>query len=90
MSTLTQIFSLALLHFVWQGTLVAILLAIGLFGMRKRSANARYLLSCAALAVLLVLPVLTMYLLYQSPAPVSGVQLASPNSPAAPLPPREY
>ena len=88
MSTLTQIFSLALLHFVWQGTLVAILLAIGLFGMRKRSANARYLLSCAALAVLLVLPVLTMYLLYQSPAPVSGVQLASPNSPAAPLPPR--
>jgi TonB family protein len=88
MSMLTQLFSLALLHFVWQGTFIAILLAIGLFGMRKRSANARYLVSCAALAVLLVLPVLTMYLLYQSPAPVSGVQLASPNSAAAPLPPR--
>jgi TonB family protein len=88
MSMLTQLFSLALLHFVWQGTSIATLLAIGLFGMRKRSANARYLLSCTALAVLLVLPVLTMYLLYQSPAPVSGVQLASPNSPAAPLPPR--
>lgn len=58
----------ALLHFVWQGAVVAFLLWIGLFLMRRRSANARYLASCLALATLVALPVLTACLVYTQPA----------------------
>jgi TonB family protein len=81
-------FSLALLYFLWQGTLVAILLWIALLAMRKRSAQARYVVSCAALAVLILLPAATAYVLYERPAPVSGVELAgsSAQPPASALP----
>lgn len=50
----------ALLHFVWQGTLVALLLAALLTTLRRASAQARYLLSCAALAVMIALPAATL------------------------------
>jgi len=52
----------ALLHSVWQGILVALLLAIALELLRRRSANIRYLVSCAALLVMTVLPVATLLL----------------------------
>ncbi len=77
MTTFAHVFSLALLHFLWQGTAGAILLDIALFAMRKRSANARYLVSCFALAVVMLLPAATAYLLYERPAMVAGVELPS-------------
>ena len=83
MTAFAHVFSLALLHFLWQGTAAAILLWIALFAMRKRSANARYLVSCAALAVLILLPAATVYLLYQGPSPVQGVELAAPQQPGS-------
>jgi TonB family protein len=79
MTALAHTLSLALLHFVWQGALVAILLWIALFIVRNRSPRVRYALSCLALAVLIELPAVTAYLLYRRP-PVSG---ASPDSAAA-------
>jgi HEAT repeat protein/beta-lactamase regulating signal transducer with metallopeptidase domain len=45
----------SLIHFVWQGAAVAILLAGARLVLRNRSANARYLASCAALALMLLL-----------------------------------
>ncbi|MGH9839043.1 MAG: HEAT repeat domain-containing protein [Blastocatellia bacterium] len=48
----------ALLHFIWQGTLAALLLA-GLLRF-LRSANARYAAACAALLLMAVLPLATM------------------------------
>jgi len=60
----------ALMHFVWQGVVVAILLWITLAALRKRSANARYLASCIALGLLAVLPVATALLSYTRPAPL--------------------
>jgi len=49
----------ALLHFLWQGTLAALLLAACNFALRDAPARARYAVSCLFLMVLLALPVLT-------------------------------
>jgi hypothetical protein len=51
----------ALVHFLWQGALVAAGLAAGLALMRNRSASARYALGIATLAVLVALPVVTAF-----------------------------
>ena len=56
-----------LLHFVWQGALVALLLAGVLYLLRRRTAQVRYAVSCGALVLLLVLPVLTLSLLLPTP-----------------------
>ena len=52
MTALEQAIRTALLDFVWQGVVVAFLLWMALFAMRKRSANARYIASCLALFTL--------------------------------------
>ncbi|WNG29424.1 M56 family metallopeptidase [Cystobacter fuscus] len=60
MSTLVwQSLGWALLHLLWQGTLVAVALAVALQVVDRRAASLRYLLACGALALMLVLPVLT-------------------------------
>ena len=67
MNALTELFSSspaqrigwALIHFLWQGAAVALVLAVLLALLRRRSAQARWALSCAALALLAVLPVAT-------------------------------
>ncbi len=62
----------ALMHFVWQGVVVSILLWITLAALRGRSANARYLASCVALGLLAGLPVGTALLSYTRPAPLAN------------------
>jgi uncharacterized protein (TIGR03435 family) len=69
----TQALSAALLHFVWQGAIVGFLLWATLAALRSRSANARYLAGCAALVVLVALPVITTAVLY-SQAPQTDVR----------------
>jgi beta-lactamase regulating signal transducer with metallopeptidase domain/N-acetylglutamate synthase-like GNAT family acetyltransferase len=54
----------ALLHLLWQGLLVAAILAATLALLSKQSANARYLASCGALALLVVLGAATAYRSY--------------------------
>jgi len=67
----------ALVHFVWQGFAVALLLAGVLWLLRKRSAGARYIAGCAAMALLVILPVATAW---QVSPPV-----AAPESHAKPV-----
>lgn len=62
----------ALLHLLWQGVLVAAILAATLALMKRQSANARYLVSCGAMVALLVLLVATAVRAYD-PAPASSV-----------------
>ncbi len=69
MTPIAQALSAALLHFVWQGLLVAFLLWIALFLLKNRPANARYLASSAALAALAILPVVTTWVLYRGSTP---------------------
>ncbi|MFY0562808.1 M56 family metallopeptidase [Archangium lansingense] len=56
----------ALLHLLWQGTLVAVALAVALRVLDRRAASTRYLLACGALALMLVLPALTGWHHYSS------------------------
>src|SRR5579864_8158556 len=80
MTAITQALSAALLHFVWQGLFVGLLLWIALFLMRKGPASHRYAASCAALVILVLLPVVTACVLYQpamtAPTPLQVRPLA--------------
>ena len=55
----------ALLHLLWQGVLVAAILAAALALLHRQSANARYLASCGALVLLVALGVATAYRAYE-------------------------
>jgi len=52
---------LSLLHSLWQGGMVALLLVVFLRVLRKSSANLRYIIACLGLAVIVLLPVVTFY-----------------------------
>jgi TonB family protein len=67
MTAIARALSTALLDFVWQGLLVAFLLWTALSVLQNRSARARYLASCAALALMAALPVVTACLVYTAP-----------------------
>jgi beta-lactamase regulating signal transducer with metallopeptidase domain/protocatechuate 3,4-dioxygenase beta subunit len=54
-----QRFAGSLLHFVWQGAIIALLTAVGLRFLRRNSAETRYALSIFALVLMLIVPVLT-------------------------------
>src|SRR5262245_41228863 len=69
----------ALVHFIWQGTFVAILLAGVLRMLRGRSTNVRYAAACAALLLMLMAPLATMTIISLS---VSG-EAANGLSPAS-------
>jgi beta-lactamase regulating signal transducer with metallopeptidase domain/LysM repeat protein len=65
-----------LLHSVWQGGVVALLLVVLLRVLRKSSANLRYLIACLGLAVIVLLPVVTFYVV-PAPAPTSDLESVS-------------
>src|SRR5580698_1835296 len=48
-----------LLHFLWQGTLIALILASILALLNARSAQPRYVASCTALLLMIATPVIT-------------------------------
>jgi len=55
----------ALIHFVWQGALAAILLWVCLFVLRQHSANARYLASCIVFVLLTAAPLVTVLVIHE-------------------------
>ena len=68
-----------LLHFVWQGAAVAVLLASLNLALRRATPQARYLAACASLLLMLALPVLTfraMGAAEAAPAPMAARNLA--------------
>ena len=73
MTPLARALSSALLHFLWQGLVVAVVLSVALALLRKRSAQARYLASCAALGIMAALPVITMWMVYPRGVVAHGV-----------------
>jgi beta-lactamase regulating signal transducer with metallopeptidase domain len=56
----------ALVHFIWQGAIVAILYAGVAVLLRKRAANVRYSVACAAMLLMLALPAATIFVISQS------------------------
>ena len=61
----------SLLHLVWQGTAIAVALALLLALLPSRSANLRYTLSCAAMVLLVVVAVMTGWRSYVANTPAS-------------------
>jgi beta-lactamase regulating signal transducer with metallopeptidase domain len=69
----------ALVHLLWQGALVAVLLAFALRVLGRKAATARYALACTALLMMLVLPVATAWRHYGS-AQGRGFEVSSSSS----------
>jgi beta-lactamase regulating signal transducer with metallopeptidase domain len=79
---LAQAIGWALLHLLWQGVLVAAILAASLALLQRRSANARYLASCAALVTLLILGSVTAYRAYHAESePVTTTEASTATEP---------
>ena len=86
---LAQAVGWSLLHLVWEATIVAAILAATLALMTRRSANARYLVSCAALALLPVLAVMTAYRSYEAPLQVSTAAVPAAHFEVTPASPSD-
>ena len=69
---LTDALGWALIHFLWQGVAIALLAGLANALLRRAGANARYLVSCAALVLMLVAPAVTFL----------GIYSESPSGPA--------
>src|SRR6202022_3236140 len=65
----------ALVHLLWQGVLVAAILAAALALLQRQNANARYLASCGALILLVALGIATGYRAYD-PVQSSAISIA--------------
>ena len=63
---------LCLLHFVWQGALIAGVAGIGLAALRNSRPQARYALACAALFACLAWPAFDLALRLQAPLPAAS------------------
>ena len=59
LSQLAQRFAGTLLQFIWQGAVIALVTAMVLRMMRRHSAESRYAVGIAGLALMLVAPVMT-------------------------------
>jgi HEAT repeat protein/beta-lactamase regulating signal transducer with metallopeptidase domain len=82
MMNATQALGWALVHFLWQGAALAILLGIALAVTRPTAARARYTLSLLTLGAMLVLPIATGLRLYDSARPGPAASDASVVAPA--------
>jgi GWxTD domain-containing protein len=67
----------SLLHFCWQGTLVAMLLAIALGILRGRSPRIRYAACCFALGLMAALPVITFARLASNSGVIEKAEMVS-------------
>ncbi|MFZ6874934.1 M56 family metallopeptidase [Undibacterium sp. Di27W] len=81
--TLTELLGWPLLHFVWQGALIASVCAILLALTRNARPQLRYMLACAAMLLCLLWPALGVLQQWQDPQAITletALQLASKTS----------
>ena len=60
----------SLVHFLWQGALIALLLEIALGALQNRSSELRYTVRCIALGAMALAPVITLAVLTANPQPL--------------------
>ena len=71
-------FGWTLIHFLWQGLLIAVLYAAARRGLTRNSRpNARYLLACAALAAMMAAPLVTWMMRPSDPTPYAAYRIRS-------------
>jgi HEAT repeat protein/beta-lactamase regulating signal transducer with metallopeptidase domain len=76
--SIIEVLGWTLIHFTWQGTLVALSLACVLRMLRGASTNTRYAVACVALLLMLSLPLFT----------IAIICLSTPDKTASGLPPQ--
>jgi len=76
----------ALVDFVWQGTLVALALLLGLHTLGRRSAQVRYALSSVALVALIALPIVTTATRYRIVEPGHSAGFTAARFSVVPIP----
>src|SRR5262245_6584567 len=64
MTPLLQTAGWTLIHFVWQGAAIALVIAAALRLLRDRSADARYLIACTGLVLMIAAPAATARLIW--------------------------
>ena len=69
----------ALLHFVWQGALIAALTSVVLLALRRSAADIRYVVATIGLAMMLTLPIVTGLQKWQAVQSVTFAQLVPGN-----------
>src|SRR5215471_13014716 len=79
-----QRFAGSLLHFVWQGALIAMVTAAGLRLLRRRSAEMRYAFAIGALLCMLAAPLFTVAFYSQTGAAAQRLILALIPAPSGP------
>ncbi len=73
--------SLALLHFLWEGAVLAAGAVVMLTSLSKSGAQARYTVACGFLGAMLLAPVVTFVILLPA-APAAGAMALLPSRPA--------
>ncbi|HSU57237.1 MAG TPA: M56 family metallopeptidase [Candidatus Dormibacteraeota bacterium] len=71
-----------LLHSVWQGAIIGLGFAFARLLFRRRSANTRYAAGCAALGLIMLLPILTVYSPSLPAPPMTKPSVVTPTQPA--------
>ena len=88
--SITDALAWALIHFLWQGALIALLASVGSFFLRRARSTTRYALFCGAMVMMLVVPAITLISLVDRPvervatAPRPVPQAAMAFAPGAP------
>ena len=72
-----------LVHFVWQGSATALILAIVLRLLHKSSANLRYIIACIALALIVLMPAITLMMVNVSADIIVPIKQAEVDLPKA-------
>lgn len=86
MNEWVQIAGWVLIHFLWQGSALAIIAAAALRFCRRRSSSVRYIVACLALGAMLAAPLLTAFMLASELSPatfMSGSALLDAGPPIA-------
>ncbi|MHC4397278.1 MAG: M56 family metallopeptidase [Planctomycetota bacterium] len=64
-----------LVHFAWQATAIGLILAIVLKLLHKSSANVRYIIACMALALIVLMPIVTIRMIGMPVEAIDPVKL---------------
>jgi hypothetical protein len=75
MTPFLEIAGWTLIHFLWQGTAIGLATALALKATARRSANVRYIVACAGLALMLAAPVATARLFSHNAALWNGAKV---------------
>ena len=72
---LVQALGWTVVHALWQGALIALLLALGLAALRQKPAHLRYLLAVGAQLLTLATAIGTFAILYQTDQPIHNGEI---------------